>query len=152
MAAINRDHEVTRYLNRPVEDAVTAFAGIALDHWSTHGFGFWAVELRGPRAAASFIGFVGVAYPTFLPELADRPELGWRLARSAWGQGYATEAAVAARDDALDRLGFNELISIIHPDNTRSQRLATKLGMSHERQIFNPVLRRNTDVWHLSAS
>jgi RimJ/RimL family protein N-acetyltransferase len=43
MAAINRDPEVTRYLNRPVdEDAVESFFGLVVEHWSTDGFGFWA--------------------------------------------------------------------------------------------------------------
>ena len=74
------------------------------EHWEEHGFGHWAVEpLEGPLAGR-MIGFVGVAYPTFLPELASRPELGWRLARESWGSGYATEAALLARDDAFTRL------------------------------------------------
>lgn len=152
LAAINRDPEVTRYLNRPVdEDAVATFFGLVVEHWSTRGFGFWAIELRRPEKIHPFIGFAGVAYPTFLPEVAERPELGWRLARSAWGHGYATEAAIAARDDAFARLHFNELISIIHPENTRSQRLAARLGMAREREVFNPFLRRTTDVWQLAS-
>ena len=152
MAAINRDSEVTRYLNRPVdEDAVAAFFGVVVEHWATHGFGFWAVQTQESDAPGAFIGFVGVAYPAFLPELAERPELGWRLVRSAWGHGYASEAAAAVRDDAFSRLGLSELISIIHPDNQRSQRLAARLGMTRERRVFNPVLQRPTDVWQLAA-
>lgn len=151
MAAINRDPEVTRYLNRPVdEQAVEAFFGVVSDHWDRHGFGFYAVESREPESEGRFIGFVGVAYPTFLPEVAQRPELGWRLARDTWGRGLATEAATAARDDAFQRLALAELISIIHPENTRSRRLAGKLGMSLERQIDNPVLDRKVDVWQTS--
>jgi RimJ/RimL family protein N-acetyltransferase len=98
-----------------------------------------------------FIGFAGVAYPTFLPELAERPEIGWRLAQTAWGHG-ATEATAAARDDAFCRLKLPELISIIHPENVRSRRLATKLGMTPEREVFNPVLDRTTDGWQLSPT
>lgn len=152
MAVINRDAEVTRYLNRPAdENAVKAFFGRVLDHWTEHDFGFWAIEVRQPDAPNMFIGFAGIAYPTFLPELADRPEIGWRLARTAWGHGYATEAATAARDDAFGRLDLAELISVIHPENLRSQRLATKLGMTREREVFNPVLNRTTDVGQLSS-
>lgn len=152
MAFINRDPEVTRYLNRPVDEAaIGAFFALVTEHWSTHGFGFWAIELRQSSGPNPLIGFVGIAYPTFLPEVADRPELGWRLARSAWGQGYATEAATAARDDAFRRLDFPEVISIVHPQNGRSQRLAAKLGMAHERQVHNPVLGQRTDVWQLSS-
>jgi len=76
-----------------------------------------------------------VAYPTFLPELAHRPELGWRLARRAWGRGLATEGATAARDWALGELGMPDLISIIHPENAASRRVAEKLGMKLEARL-----------------
>ncbi len=153
MGAINRDLEVTRFLNRPVDElAVQAFLGVVTDHWNEHGFGFYAVESSEPGREGRFIGFVGVAYPTFLPELARRPELGWRLASDTWGRGLATEAAAAARDHAFHRLALSELISIIHPENRRSQRLATKLGMTVERQIDNPVLDRQVDVWQVAPS
>ncbi|HEX4362989.1 MAG TPA: GNAT family N-acetyltransferase [Solirubrobacteraceae bacterium] len=149
MAQINRDPEVTRYLNRRTDDAaVAAFVGGAQAHWDEHGFGFYAIESRERGAAPGLLGFAGVGYPTFLPELATRPELGWRLARAAWGRGLATEAAAAARDDALGRLALGELISIIHPDNVRSQRVATKLGMTLERHVHNPVLDLDVEVWH----
>ena len=150
MAAINRDREVTRYLNRPIDErSVEMFYGHVLDHWSGHGFGPWAVELL---QGGGFVGFVGVAYPGFLPAVAHRPELGWRLAAGKWGRGYATEAAVAARDDALGRLELPSLISIIHPENARSQRVATKLGMTIGAQVHNPVLGRAVDVWETGAS
>lgn len=148
MAAINRDPEVTRYLNRPTDErSVDVFHDIVIEHWAAHSFGFYAVEAREASGPGGLLGFVGVAYPTFLPALARRPELGWRLARHAWGHGLASEAAAAARDDALDRLALGSLISIIHPDNVRSQRVADKLGMHIESQIHNPVLDIDVDVW-----
>lgn len=148
MAAINRDPEVTRYLNRPTDEAaVEMFYGLLCDHWSQHGFGLWALESLEPGLEGAFLGFAGVMYPGFIKPIAHRPELGWRLARAAWGRGLATEAAAAAHIDAIERLGLKDFVSIIHPDNLRSQRVATKLGMSVERQIFNPVLRIDTDVW-----
>jgi RimJ/RimL family protein N-acetyltransferase len=151
MAAINRDPAVTEFLNRPVDEAATrAFLVKTLEHWDEHGFGHWALEAREGALAGRLLGFTGVAYPTFLPELATRPELGWRLAREAWGHGLATEAALAARDDALTRLRLPELISIIHPDNARSQRVATKVGMTIERKVPSPVLDLEVDVWHLA--
>lgn len=65
--------------------------------------------------------------------------------------GLATEAATAARDDAFARLELPEVISIIHPLNTRSQRVATKLGLTLDRQIHNPVLGISTDIWRARA-
>ncbi len=150
MAAINSDPEVTRHLNRAVDrEAVAAFLGRAIAAWAAHGFGWYAVESREAGSAGRLLGFAGVSYPTFMPELAARPELGWRLARSAWGRGLATEAACAARDDAFGRLRLPELISIIHPDNDRSQRVAVKLGMTRDGRAVNPVLGRPVDVWRL---
>lgn len=148
MAAINRDPEVTEFLNRPVDEAATrAFLAKTEEHWAEHGFGHCALEAREGPLADQLLGFVGVAYPTFLPPLAERPELGWRLARAAWGQGFATEAALAARDDARGRLALPELISIIHPENQRSQRVATKVGMSVEQRLYFEPLGRDVEVW-----
>jgi len=150
MAAINRDPEVTRYLNRPVDEpAVEAFFADMTGHWARHGFGFYAVELR---EQGRFIGFVGAAYPAYLPELDRRPELGWRLARDFWGRGLAGEAAAAARDDAFGRLGLAELISVIHPANARSRSVAGRLGMAVERRVHNPHIDRDVEVWRLGAS
>jgi RimJ/RimL family protein N-acetyltransferase len=153
MAAINEDPEVTRYLNRSTDRAATAafYAGVE-EHWAEHGFGFYAVESVADGPGGGFIGFVGVAHPTFVPELAARPELGWRLARRAWGRGLATEAARAVRDHAFERLALHELISIVHPDNARSQRVATKLGMTVAQRVRIPGLEREADVWRLASA
>ena len=70
--------------------ATRRFLAVLTAHWAEHGFGFWAVEPREPALAGQFIGFIGVGYPTFIPALAHRTELGWRLARHAWGRGLAS--------------------------------------------------------------
>lgn len=155
MLTINRDPEVQRYLNRSVTDvALAAFHPYLLEHWQTHGFGPFAVEAAegcGAIAPGTFVGFAGVAYPTYLPALAERPEIGWRFARAAWGKGLATEAALAARDHAFATLRLPELIAIVHPENARSQRVAAKLGMAIDSHIHNPLLSRFADVWALAA-
>lgn len=153
MASINSDPEVTRWLNRRMDRAaVKSFSERTARHWDDHGFGHWAVEPREGRLAGEMIGFVGVAYPAYLPEVADRPELGWRLSPAAWGNGYATEAALAARETAFGRLGLPALISIIHPENEPSRRVATKLGMSIQFQVFNAVHDRDVDIWGIEGN
>jgi RimJ/RimL family protein N-acetyltransferase len=155
MLAINRDPEVRRHLNRPVTDAaLAAFHPYLVEHWEAHGFGPFAVETAegcDEIAPGTFVGFAGVAYPTYLPALAERPEIGWRLARAAWGKGLATEAALAARDHAFATLGLPELIAIVHPENARSRRVASKLGMAIASHVHNPLLGRFVDVWALAA-
>lgn len=153
MARINREPEVGRYLNRPVDDeAVAAFYGQMVGHWESHGYGPWVLESLEPGLEGCLLGFAGLAHvPPFLSAAGSAPELGWRLGRSAWGRGLATEAAIAARDDAFDRLAMVEIISIIHPDNARSRRVAVKLGMQQRRRVLNPVLGIEVDVWKLAS-
>lgn len=153
MAAINRDPEVSKFLNRPVDEAaVEGFYDVMTEHWRVHGYGPWVVQLRGARDDGPLVGFAGLAHvPPFLSAAGECPELGWRLSRSAWGRGYATEAAHAARDDAFGRLGIPSIISIIHPENQRSERVAAKLGMHLDRHIENPMLGRTVGVWALRA-
>lgn len=153
MARINRDPEVTRHLNRPSSElAVDAFYGAMVSHWEEHGYGPWALESLEPGSEGRFLGFAGLAQlPVVLAAAGPAPELGWRLDRTAWGRGIATEAALAAREHAFGPLALPAVVSIIHPENQRSQRVATKLGMHPVRSIANPVLGREVDVWQLSA-
>jgi len=124
-AAMCADAEVMRYLSvtgalLSREDAwrqMALFAG----HWALRGFGMWAVE---ERESGRFIGRVGLHQPEGWP---DR-ELGWSLARPAWGRGYATEAARAAADYAFRTLRWPHLIHLILPGNDRSIRVAERLG------------------------
>lgn len=153
MANINSDPEVTRYLNRPVGAAATrAFYAMVVAHWYEHGFGFWAVQSREPGSDGAFLGFIGAGYPSFVPALSARVEIGWRLARGAWGRGLATEGAVAARDHLFAALELPELISIIHPDNARSRSVARKLGMSVSEQVHNPVMAMPVEVWRITRA
>ena len=149
LAAINAHPEVGRYLNNPLDDGTgVTFLTRLRGHWERHGWGHFAIEERAPAdAAPRLLGFAGVGYPTFMEQLAHRPEIGWRLDHAVWGRGYATEAALAARADAWERLGLDELISIIHPGNARSRRVAQRLGMSIGGQALHPVLGIDVDVW-----
>jgi RimJ/RimL family protein N-acetyltransferase len=149
LAAINAHPEVGRYLHNPLDDGTgVTFLRRLRSHWERHGWGHFAIEEREPAdGAPRLVGFAGVGYPTFMKQLADRPEIGWRLDHAVWGRGYATEAALAARADAYERIGLDELISIIHPGNERSRRVAQRLGMTIERQTLHPVLGIDIEVW-----
>ena len=72
------------------------------------------------------------------PQTCVRPnevEIGWMLMRSAWGQGYATEAGAAVRDDAFVSLGLASIVAVHHPANSASGRVMEKLGMAFERDV-----------------
>jgi RimJ/RimL family protein N-acetyltransferase len=81
---------------------------------------------------AQLLGFCGLSHHRLLP---DEVEVGWRLARHAWGRGLATEAALVCRDVAFDVLGRDRLISVTIRANTRSMRVMQKLGLRPGRRL-----------------
>lgn len=93
------------------------------------GFGLWAVEERSSRR---FLGFTGLARPDFDAHFTPAVEIGWRLARDAWGHGFASEAARAAASFAFDELGLAELVSFTAVQNARSRAVMRRLGMRHD--------------------
>jgi len=94
------------------------------------GYGLWAVELR---TSGEFIGFVGLAVPTWESAFTPCTEVGWRLARSAWGHGYATEAANAALAMAFGPIGLEEVVSFTTTRNLRSQHVMQRIRMTCNR-------------------
>jgi RimJ/RimL family protein N-acetyltransferase len=126
-AALNADPAVNEYLPGPMVRAESdAMAGRIAAHFERHGFGLWAVEIPG---VALFVGFVGLAVPPFEAHFTPCVEVGWRLARDAWGHGYATEGARAALAHGFGRLGLAEIVSMTVPANARSRRVMERIGM-----------------------
>ena len=131
-AELNADEAVMEFfpstLDREESDAlVDRFE----DEFARLGFCPWAVELE---ATSQFIGFVGLHAVT--PEMPFAPaiEVGWRLARRAWGAGYATEAARTATAFGFDELGLDEIVSFTSVPNIRSRRVMERLGMRNDEQ------------------
>jgi RimJ/RimL family protein N-acetyltransferase len=98
-------------------------------HFQTHGFGLFATELRESH---SFIGFIGLAIPSFQARFTPCVEVGWRLSAIHWGQGLATEGAREVLRYAFGVLGLHDLVSFTVPANVRSRRVMEKLGMTHD--------------------
>jgi RimJ/RimL family protein N-acetyltransferase len=120
-AEIAADTEVMRFVGGALEPPeVWRQLAMLAGHWVLRGYGLWAVEHEG-----ELVGRIGLWRPEGWPGL----ELGWLLARPAWGQGYATEAARAAMEWAWSELDDDQLISIIAHENVASLRVAQRLGM-----------------------
>ena len=90
-------------------------------HWQLRGYGMWVLEHRESR---EFLGWCGLWYP----DGWSCPEIGWTLTQQAAGHGYATEAALAARDYGFTVAKLPRLISYIASDNTASIRVANRMG------------------------
>jgi RimJ/RimL family protein N-acetyltransferase len=151
-AALNADPEVVRFVGegRPFTRAQSDELVAAIEaHWARHGFGLWCAAPREQPGAC--LGFVGLALPSFLPTALPAVEVGWRLAREAWGRGLATEGARAALAHAFGPLRLASAISIIEPGNARSVRVAEKLGMRRGRDHLHARTGRRLRVYEISA-
>jgi RimJ/RimL family protein N-acetyltransferase len=151
LAALNADSEVVRFIGgRPYTRAESDDLLVAIEaHWAQHGFGLWCAAPR--EDADACLGFVGLAVPSFLPEVLPAVEVGWRLAREAWGRGLATEGARAALGHAFGPLGLESVLSIIDAANVRSLRVAEKLGMRCGRDHLHPRTGRRLRAYEISA-
>jgi RimJ/RimL family protein N-acetyltransferase len=135
-AALNADPEVMEHFPSTLSREETAEAvGRVEKHYERHGFGLWAVEVP---EQAPFIGYIGLAVPSFEASFTPCVEIGWRLARPWWGQGLATEGARAAVAYGFERLNLPEIVSFTVPGNARSRRVMEKLGMRYSEDFEHP--------------
>ncbi|MFE9259182.1 GNAT family N-acetyltransferase [Streptomyces sp. NPDC006879] len=128
-AAMNADPEVREHLGdlltREQSDASVARFQAEFDQ---RGYGWWAVEVR---ATGKFIGFAGLdRVDDGLPFAGV--EIGWRLTRSAWGRGYATEAALTVLAHGFGSLGLPEILAVTTATNFRSQAVMRRIGMTRD--------------------
>lgn len=92
------------------------------------------------KSDGCFIGYVGFHHFDFDADFSPGVEIGWRLARKHWGQGYATEAAKACIDYARKHRLFNEIYSFTTVCNRRSERVMQKIGMGRVSFFSHPSL------------
>lgn len=151
LCELNADPEVMRFiLDGSTLDRGQTAERLTLmrQHWEQHGFGLFALRWR---ATGEFVGWAGLATPTFLPEVMPAVEVGWRLLHRWWGHGLATEAAQDILGWAFDDLGLPALLSIRHVDNVASGRVMEKLGFQLDRETRVPVHDQPVSVWRLTA-
>jgi RimJ/RimL family protein N-acetyltransferase len=95
-------------------------------HERTHGFGLWAVE---EHSSGEVVGDCGVV---LVEGSGPEIEIAYKLVRSRWGRGYATEAAAATLSHAFERLALAELVAFAFPENRASRAVLEKIGMRGE--------------------
>jgi RimJ/RimL family protein N-acetyltransferase len=106
-------------------DRSDAFVDRIEAHWDERGWGLWAVEVPG---VARFVGYVGL-WPADYVTGDPMVEVGWRLAREHWGNGYVTEAAREALRFGFEDVGLEEIVSFTVPQNERSWRVMERIGL-----------------------
>lgn len=98
-------------------------------HFDERGFGLWALAIAD---TGQFIGFTGLSTPRFPGHFMPAIEIGWRLARSAWGFGYASEAAHCALRFGFEEADLPEIVSFTAIGNVRSQAVMSRIGMTRD--------------------
>jgi ribosomal-protein-alanine N-acetyltransferase len=141
---MNIDAEVMRYFPSTLTKTETlAFIERIKTSFAANGFGLWAVDIK---ATSEFIGFTGFSIPRFQSFFTPCVEIGWRLKKSAWGNGYATEAAAACLQYGFDTLGFTTVYSFTAAMNTPSENVMKKIGMAKVGEFEHPALPPSSPV------
>jgi RimJ/RimL family protein N-acetyltransferase len=135
-AAINGDQETMRFFPQTMDRAASdALVDTIESRFEENGYGLWALEITD---GGEFIGFTGLnPMPDGTPG-AGGLEVGWRLAKTAWHHGYATEAAQAALVVAFDKLGLDEIWSMTSVLNEPSIAVMRRLGLSEAARFEHP--------------
>ncbi|MGP3962626.1 GNAT family N-acetyltransferase [Nonomuraea sp. 3N208] len=143
-AAMNADPEVMEHfpatLTREQSDVMVDKIE---QHFDKHGFSLWALEVR---ESGEFIGFTGLGWQTFDAPFLPAVEVGWRLARPAWGHGYAIEAARQAVGYAFTEAGLEDIISMTAARNLRSRAVMERLGMTYEADFDHPRVAKGSPL------
>ena len=130
-AELNADPEVMRYFPNVMNMQESDAAVDRIEQgFENNGFGLWAVEIDG-----RFAGFTGLNRTSFDTPMGPHVEIGWRFARWAWGQGYATEAAQCVLDVAFTELDLSEVYSFTTVTNHPSERVMQRIGMTRRADL-----------------
>lgn len=141
-AEMNADPVVMEHFPEPLtRERSDAFIDRIEAQFEEHGFGLWATEVT---ATGQFIGFVGLLLPSFHVDWMDERaqpivEVGWRLRRTAWGHGYASEGARESLRFAFTELGLGEVYSFTTLSNVRSQAVMQRIGMTRLCEYEHPI-------------
>jgi RimJ/RimL family protein N-acetyltransferase len=135
LAAMNADPAVMEFFPAPQD---RASSDAALEKWreqiDARGWANWAVERRDTGA---FIGFLGLTVPSRTLPFTPCVEIGWRLARAHWGQGFASEGARAALRAGFEQADLAEIVSFTAIVNTRSRAVMQRIGMRDANADFD---------------
>ena len=136
---MNSDVEVMEYFPKTLtkKENEELFEKLKL-HYKKHNHTYFATEIQ---ANNEFIGFIGLAYQEYRTEFTPAVDIGWRLKKSAWGKGYATEGAKKCLEFAFNELNLENIISTCTEKNSKSEKVMKKIGMEKIGEFKHPELK-----------
>jgi len=149
-AEINVDSQVMEHFPKPLTKSETEeFIQRLQKHYSERGYNYFATEILG---TGELIGFIGLAYQDYETEFNPATDIGWRLKKSTWGKGYATEGAKRCIEYAFNDFKLDRLISTCTENNARSENVMKKIGMAKKGEFNHPKLKEFPDyekcIWY----
>ena len=150
LAALCADPEVMEYFpNTLSRNETEAYIKRMQQHFKTHGYNYFAADLKD---SGELIGFIGLAYQSYEADFLPATDIGWRLKRAAWGKGYATEGALRCLQFAFEELKLDKVVSTCVLANTRSENVMKKIGMKRMGEYMHPKLLEHPEyaphVWY----
>ncbi|WP_375238602.1 GNAT family N-acetyltransferase [Aurantibacter sp.] len=142
-AKINSDKEVMEHFPKPLTKKETfEFIERLKTHYKTNGYNYFATEIL---ETGELIGFIGLAHQDYISDFTPATDIGWRLKKSAWGNGYATEGAKKCLEYAFTELKLNHIISFFTEKNIKSEKVMLKIGMTKAGVFNHPKLKDYPD-------
>ncbi len=138
LVKLNSDPEVMEYFPSILSENETKdFLNRLIKHYDDNGYTYYATEVL---ETGELIGFIGLAYQTYKTEFSPATDIGWRLKKSAWGKGYATEGAKRCLKYAFNELKINKIFAICTIGNSKSENVMNKIGMTKKGEFDHPEL------------
>jgi len=144
MHKVSSDPEVMKYFpSIKTEEETKTFIKTMRSQFEEHGYCYFPTILKSSNEV---IGFIGLAYQTFEAPFNPATDIGWRLAKKHWGNGYATEGAKACLQYAFNTLDIQNIVSIASIVNEPSINVMKKIGMKHEYDFEHSLLHAHPDI------
>lgn len=138
-ARINADIEVMKHFPKPLNREETAeFIDRLQKHYTKNGYNYFATEIL---ETGELIGFVGLSFQDYSSGFTPAVDIGWRLKKTAWGKGFATEGAKRCLEFGFEELNLEKIISTCTEKNTRSENVMKKIGMDKIGEFNHPKLK-----------
>jgi len=145
---INADLEVMEHFPKPLTEKETAeFIERLENHYTKNGYNYFATEII---ESGELIGFIGLAYQDYETEFTPATDIGWRLKKSSWGNGYATEVSKTLIKSGFSDFKLHKVEAGVLTENIASIRVLEKSGMTREglRRKILPIRGQWKDNYH----
>lgn len=141
---INNDKEIMEFFpNILSKDETKKLYDVIRNEFKQYGYGLYAVE---DKEHGNFIGFIGFHWARFESDFTPCIEIGWRLDKYAWGNGFATEGAKACLDYGFMNLGFDKIYSFTSKINVKSENVMKKIGLIKIGEFNHPKLDKDSNL------